>query len=174
MRPEPFFGKSDSWACLDRLPEARTELQRRRTDFEGFLPCPPRFRLRTLMITVPLAGVVLAIEAAAWTGPLRQVLVLVLPLSIAWVPAVFLLLSLKAAGWLFPLAVSASISSLAFSLYHTVHGGLGRDSGISTCLLTLWLTFAFGIGYVATKGLHLPDRHQSHDTRPETDSQADR
>ena len=40
MRPESFFGKSDSWARLDRVLEARAELQIRRTDLEGFLPCP--------------------------------------------------------------------------------------------------------------------------------------
>jgi hypothetical protein len=55
------------------------------------------------------------------------------------------------AEWLFMLAVSASIVSLAFSVY------LYRDTGISSCLVTFWLTFAFGIGYVATKALHLPD-----------------
>ena len=133
----------------------------------------PRFRLRTLMIAVPLAGVVLAIEAAAWIGSGSQGLVLVLLLSIAWVPAVFLLLDPKAAGWLFVLAVSASISSLAFLLYHAAHGDLGRDGG-STCAVTFWLTFAFGIGYVATKGLHLPDCRRGPDTRPEADSHADR
>jgi hypothetical protein len=127
----------------------------------------PRFRLRTLMIVVPLAGVVLAIEAAAWTGPLGPALELVLLLSIAWVPAVFLMLPPEAARWLFLLAVSASISSLAFSLYPAAHGGLGRDGGIPTFAVTLWLTFAFGLGYVATKGLHLPDRHRGRDTRLE-------
>jgi hypothetical protein len=39
---------------------------------------------------------------------------LVLLLSIAWVPEVFVFLPLKVAGWLFMLAVSASILSLAF------------------------------------------------------------
>jgi hypothetical protein len=126
-----------------------------------------RFRLRTLMIVVPLAGVVLAIEAAAGTGPLGPGLGLVLLLSIAWVPALFLLLSPKAAGWLFLLAASASVSLLAFSLYHAADGGLGRDDGIARFAVTLWLTFAFGLGYVATKGLHLPDHHRSQDTRPE-------
>ncbi|MBV8312261.1 MAG: hypothetical protein JO344_17915 [Planctomycetaceae bacterium] len=90
----------------------------------------PRFRLRTLMIAVPVAGVILAlaIQAAAWIGSVREGLVLVLLLSIAWVPAVFVFLPLKVAGWLFMLAVSASILSLAFSVY------LWRDTGISSCL----------------------------------------
>jgi hypothetical protein len=127
----------------------------------------PHFRLRTLMIVVPLAGVVLAIEAAAETGPLGPGLGLFLLLSIAWVPALFLLLSPRAAGWLFLLAASASVSSLAFSLYHAAHGSLGRDDGIPTFAVTLWLTFAFGLGYVATKGLHLPDHHRTRDARPE-------
>src|SRR5262249_33534578 len=73
----------------------------------------------------------------------------------------------KAAGWLFLLATSASVSSLAFSLYHAALGGLGRDDGMPTFTVTLWLTFAFGLGYVATKGLHLPDQHRSRDARPE-------
>jgi hypothetical protein len=127
----------------------------------------PRFRLRTLMIVVPLAGVVLAIEAAAWTGPLGPTLGSVLLLSIDWVPAVFLLLSPRAAGWLSLLAVAASTSSLAFSLWQAAHGDLAPDGGLSIVAVTLWLTFAFGLGYVATKGLHLPGRHPGPDTRPE-------
>jgi hypothetical protein len=119
------------------------------------------------MVVVPLAGVVLAIEAAAWTGPLGPALGLVLLLSIDWVPAVFLLLSPRAAGWLFLLAVAASISSLAFSLCHAAHGDLGPDGGLSIFAVTLWLTFAFGLGYVATKGVHLPDHRRSGGTRPE-------
>ena len=128
----------------------------------------PRFRLRTLIIAVPVAGVILAlaIQAAAAIGSVREGLVLVLLLSIAWVPAVCVFLPLKVAGGLFMLAVSASILSLAYSVY------LWRGTGIS--LVTFWLTFAFGIGYVATKGLHLPDCHRGRDTRPEADSHADR
>jgi len=125
----------------------------------------PRFRLRTLMIAVPVAGVILAlaIQAAAWIGSVREGLVLVLLLSIAWVPAVFVFLPLKVAEWLFMLAVSASILSLAFSVY------LYRDTGISSCLVTFWLTFAFGIGYVATKALHLPDWGSDTGSRPRKD-----
>src|SRR5512135_987592 len=127
----------------------------------------PRFRLRTLMIAVPITGVVLA-RVAAWIGSVREGLVLVLLLSIAWVPAVFVFLAPKVARWLFMLAVSASILSLAFTVFQTA------DTGISSCLVTFWLTFAFGIGYVATKAMHLPDRHRGRDTRPEADSHADR
>ena len=60
----------------------------------------PRFRLRTLMIAVPVVGVILAlaIQAAAAIGSVREGLVLVLLLSIAWVPAVFVFLPLKVAG----------------------------------------------------------------------------
>jgi len=127
----------------------------------------PRFRLRTLMIAVPITGVVLAlaIRVAVWIGSVREGLVLVLLLSIAWVPAVFVFLAPKVARWLFMLAVSASILSLAFTVF---------DTGISSCLVTFWLTFAFGIGYVATKAMHLPDRNRGRDTRPEADSHADR
>jgi hypothetical protein len=88
-------------------------------------------------------------------------------LSIDWVPAVFLLLSPMAAGWLFLLAVAASISLLAFSLWQAAHGDLGPDGGLSILAVTHWLTFAFGLGYVATKGLHLPDRPSGPGTRPE-------
>lgn len=135
-----------------------------------------RFRLRTLMIAVPLAGVVLAlaIQVAAWIGSVSEGLVLVLLLSIGWVPAVFVFLDPKVAGWLFMLAVSASILSLAFSVYHAALGGLWRDTGICSCLVTFWLTFAFGIGYVATRALHLPDYHRGRDSRPKGDSHADR
>src|SRR3954469_24361055 len=113
----------------------------------------PRFRLSTLMIAVPAAGVVLAlaIQAAWWIGSVKGGLVLVLLLSIAWVPAVFVFLPPKVAGWLFLLAVSASILSLAVTIFHAAHGDLWRDTDISSCLVTFWLTFAFGIGYVATK-----------------------
>ena len=136
----------------------------------------PRFHLWSLMIAVPLAGVVLAlaIQAAVWIGSVREGLVLVLLLSIAWVPAVFVFLDPKVAGWLFMLAVSVSILSLAFSAYHAALGGLWLDTGICSCLVTFWLTFAFGIGYVATKALHLPDYHQGRDSRPEGNSHADR
>ena len=93
----------------------------------------PRFRLRTLMIAVPVAGVVLAltIEAAGPTsfGSVRQVLLLLHLLSIAWVPAVFLLLSPKWPGWLSVLAASAAIASSASSLYQAANGGPGRESG---------------------------------------------
>ena len=87
----------------------------------------PRFRLRTLMIAVPVVGVILAlaIQAAGAIGSVREGLVLVLLLSIAWVPAVFVFLPLKVAGGLFMLAVSASILSLAYSVY------LWRGTGIS-------------------------------------------
>ncbi|MGP0065971.1 MAG: hypothetical protein ACLQGP_20520 [Isosphaeraceae bacterium] len=67
-------------------------------------------------------------------------------LSIAWVPAVCLLLDPKPAGWLFVLMTS----SMAFS----------------PCLTSLWLTFAFAIGFVATKALHQPDRRRGPDLRP--------
>ena len=71
----------------------------------------PRFHLRTLMIAVPVAGVILAlsIRAAALLGSGREALVLVVLLSIAWVPAVFVFLPPKVAGWLFMLAISVSI-----------------------------------------------------------------
>ena len=122
----------------------------------------PRFHLRTLMIAVPVAGVILAlsIRAAALIGSGREALELVVLLSIAWVPAVFVFLPPKVAGWLFMLAISASI-------YQAAHGDL------SSRLVTFWLTFAFGIGYVATKALHLPGRDRGRDTRPEADSHAD-
>jgi hypothetical protein len=128
----------------------------------------PRFRLRTLMIAAPVAGIVLAIEAAAWIGSIGEGLVLVLLLSIAWVPAVSLLLDPKPAGWLFILVGS----SLALSLYRAMLGGLGADRGFDACLASLWLTFAFGIGYVATRAGHLPDRRRAPDTRLERDSHA--
>jgi hypothetical protein len=115
------------------------------------------------MVVVPLAGVVVAIEAAARTGPLGPVLLL----SIDWVPAVFLRLSPMAAGWNFLLAIAASISLLAFSLWQAAHGDLGPDGGLSILAVTHWLTFAFGLGDVATKGLHLQDRPSGPGTRPE-------
>ncbi|MGO9599441.1 MAG: hypothetical protein ACLP7Q_15740 [Isosphaeraceae bacterium] len=136
----------------------------------------PRFHLWSLMIAVPLAGVVLAlaIRAAACIGSVREGLLLVLLLSVGWVPAVFVFLDPKVAGWLLMLAVSAWILSLAFSVYNAALGGLWLDTGICSCLVTFWLTFAFGIGYVATKALHLPDYHRGRDSQPGADSQADR
>jgi hypothetical protein len=128
----------------------------------------PQVRLRTLLIVVPLAGVVLAIEVAAWLGKVGEGLQLVLLMAIAWVPPVFLLLDPKVAGWLLGLAVWALFPSLALSLYSSA-----RDCGY-TFGATLWLTIAFGIGYVATKGLHLPDRRGSPDAWPEADARADR
>jgi hypothetical protein len=126
----------------------------------------PRFHLRTLLIAAPVAGVVLAIEAAAWSGSVGQGLGLILLLSIAWVPAVSLLLDPKVAGWLLVLAASASILAVASALYQAARGDLVREVG-PICGATLWLTFACGLGYVATKGLHLPDRNPRRDTRPE-------
>ena len=50
-----------------------------------------------------------------------------------------------------------------------VAGLLWRDTGISSCLVTFWLKFAFGIGYVATKALHLPDWGSDTGSRPRKD-----
>jgi hypothetical protein len=127
----------------------------------GLPPLPfPRFRLRTLMIAVPIAGVALAlaIKTAAGIGSVSEVLVLLVLLSIAWVPGVLVFLPPKAAGWLSLVAILASILSLTFAVYHAAAGNPWRETGFSTCVATFWLTFAFGIGYVATKALHLPDR----------------
>jgi hypothetical protein len=130
----------------------------------------PRFRLRTLMIAVPLAGIVLAIEAAEWIGSNNEGLVLILLLSIAWVPAVSLLLDPKPVGWLFILMHS----SLTLSLFLAALVGPGPDRGAGACLANLWLTIAFGIGYIATKAVHQPDRRRDPDTRPEIDPHSNR
>jgi hypothetical protein len=128
----------------------------------------PRLHLRTLMVTVPLAGVILAIEAAAWIGPFGEGPVRVWLLSIAWVPLVSLLLDPKLVGWLGTLAASA----MALAPCLAALGVLGRERALGAFLPNLWLTVAFGIGYVATRAGHLPDRRRAPDTRPEADSHA--
>src|SRR5262249_34510105 len=81
----------------------------------------PSFQHRRVVIVVPVAGAILAIEAAAWTGSLGEGLELVLLLSIAWIPAVFLLLDPKVAGWILVAAIFSSIMSLAFTLWSAAH-----------------------------------------------------
>ena len=131
-----------------------------------------RFRLRTLMLAVPIAGVGLAltIQMAAWVGSVTDLLLLVVLLSIAWVPAVLVFLPPKAAGWLFLLAVSASVLSLAFAVYHPATADTWPERRFSACVAILWVTLGFGIGYVATKAIHLPERRRGPDSRSGIDS----
>jgi hypothetical protein len=128
----------------------------------------PRLHLGTLMVTVALAGVILAIETAAWIGPFGEGLLRVWLLSIAWVPMVSLLLDPKLVGWLCTLAASASALAPCLAAL----GVLGRERALGACLPNLWLTFAFGIGFLATRAGHLPDRGRARGARPEADSHA--
>jgi hypothetical protein len=120
------------------------------------------------MVTVPLAGVILAIEAAAWIGPFGEGLARVWLLAIAWVPLVSLLLDPKLVGWLGTLTASATALAPCLAAL----GVLGRERALGACLPNLWLTFALGIGYVATRAGHLPGHRRAPDTRLETDWQA--
>jgi hypothetical protein len=117
----------------------------------------PRFQLRTLLVVVPLVGVVLALETAAWNQSVSEGLAWIQILAIAWVPVLFLLLDTNAAGWLFVLAILSSAMLLVAVLS-------GSDCGPNFGV-TLWLTFAFGLGFVASKGLHQPgpSTHQGQD-----------
>jgi hypothetical protein len=112
----------------------------------------------SLAVVVPLAGVVFALEVAPWVGKVGEGLQFVLLTSIAWVPAVLLLLNPKVAGWLFVLVLSAFLLSLVCLVLD-----VARDCGL-TCGVNFWLTFAFGLGYVATKGLHVPSHCRGPDT----------